>query len=161
MDRHLIARKVMVDEIPKALVDDRFFHKRGAHAHGHSADDLASRGFGIENTAGGTYSEHSPHADFSRCGVYGHLDEMRAEGRLLVAFVQIAILNGVLGPQISLFCHIGQCETEIACAHISVGKFGLPGINSQLLRDGFRAEQQTSELQSLMPIMTYALFLKK
>src|SRR3546814_2593709 len=64
MDRHLIARKVMVDEIPKALVDDRFFHKRGAHAHGHSADDLASRGFGIENTAGGTYSEHSPHADF-------------------------------------------------------------------------------------------------
>src|SRR3546814_3784790 len=24
MDRHLIARKVMVDEIPKALVDDRF-----------------------------------------------------------------------------------------------------------------------------------------
>src|SRR3546814_3522505 len=89
----------MVDEIPKALGDDRFFHKRGAHAHGHSADDLASRGYGIENTAGGTYSEHSPHADFSRCGVYGHLDEMRAEGRLLVAFVQIAILNGVLGPQ--------------------------------------------------------------
>src|SRR3546814_17082773 len=89
MDRHLIARKVMVDEIPKALVDDRFFHKRGAHAHGHSADDLAPRGFGIENTAGGTYSEHYPHADFSRCGVYGHLDEMRAEGRLLVAIVQI------------------------------------------------------------------------
>src|SRR3546814_6256073 len=56
---------------------------------------------------------------------------IRAEGRLLVAFVQIDILNGVLGPQISLFCHIGQCETEIACAHISVGKFGLPGINSQ------------------------------
>src|SRR3546814_13077234 len=62
---------------------------------------------------------------------------MRAEGRLLVAFVQIAILNGVLGPQISLFRHIGQWETEIACAHISVGKFGLPGSNSQLLRDGF------------------------
>src|SRR3546814_20879179 len=84
-----------------------------------SSDLLASRGFGIENTDGGTYSEHSPHADFSRCGVYGHLDEMRAEGRLLVAFVKIAILNGVLGPQISRFRHLGQCETEIACAYIS------------------------------------------
>src|SRR3546814_19823285 len=102
MDRHLIARKVMVDEIPKALVDDRFFHKRGAHAHGHSADDLASRGFGIENTAGGTYSENSPPADFSRCGVYGTLDAMRAESRFLVVFAQTSISNVVLGPQIHL-----------------------------------------------------------
>src|SRR3546814_7212770 len=90
---------------------------------------------------------------------------MRAEGRLLVAFVQIAILNGVLGPQISLFRHIGQWETEIACAHISVGKFGLPGINSQLLRDGFaqfhRSEENTSELQSIMRISYAVLCLQK
>src|SRR3546814_7472697 len=63
MDRHLIARKVMVDEIHKALVDDRFFHKRGAHDHGHSADDSASRGFGIEHKAGGTNNEPSPQAE--------------------------------------------------------------------------------------------------
>src|SRR3546814_1303393 len=42
MDRHLIARKVMVDEIPKALVDDRFFHKRSAHAHGHRSEEQTS-----------------------------------------------------------------------------------------------------------------------
>src|SRR3546814_14195259 len=47
MVRHLIARKVMVDEIPKALVDDRFIYTRGAHAHGHSAAKLTPRGFGI------------------------------------------------------------------------------------------------------------------
>src|SRR3546814_9345244 len=76
MDRHLIARKVMVDEIPKALVDDRFFHKRGAHPHGHRADDLASRGFWSENPADAPYSNHSPIADFSRCGGYCHLDKL-------------------------------------------------------------------------------------
>src|SRR3546814_18618723 len=116
MDRDLIARKVMVDEIPEALVDDRFFHKRGAHAHSHRTDDLAPRGFGIENTAGGTYSEHSPHADFSRCGVYGHIDEMRAEVRLLVAFVPIAILNGFLGPQRSEEGRFGK-EWWRTCRH--------------------------------------------
>src|SRR3546814_5832306 len=89
------------------------------------------------------------------------------------------VCSSDLGPQISLFRHIGQCETEIACAHIFVGKFGLPGINAQLLRDGFaqfhagcidtgsrvigtplRSEEHTSELQSLMGI-SYAVFCLK
>src|SRR3546814_4524201 len=49
VDRHFIARKVVVDEEPEAFVDRQFLHQRGADTHGHCADHLAARCLGIED----------------------------------------------------------------------------------------------------------------
>lgn len=52
MDWHFIAGKIMIDEKAKALVDHQFFHQWCTGAHGHGADHLTARRFGIENAAG-------------------------------------------------------------------------------------------------------------
>ena len=35
--------------------------------------------------------EHAPHADLARCGINADFDEVRAERRLLVLLVEVAI----------------------------------------------------------------------
>src|SRR3546814_20655703 len=52
MDRPLISRKVMVDEIHNTLVNDRSFHTSGAPAQGTRPHAHASPGLGVGKTAG-------------------------------------------------------------------------------------------------------------
>ena len=114
MDRHFVAGEVVIDEEAAALVDREFLHQRRADAHGHRADHLAARRLRIEDAAGGADREHPPHADFRRCGVDADLDEMRAEGRLLIVLVEVAVFDAVLGD-----------ETAVAAASAS-GTLRLP-----------------------------------
>ena len=97
---HFVTREIMVDEKAVPLVDGEFFHERGAHAHGHGADDLAARRLRIEDSSRGTHREHATHARLAGERVDAHLDEMRAETEEAVLVVEVAELDGVLGRRV-------------------------------------------------------------
>ncbi len=54
MHGHFVTCEIVVHEEAVPLVDGEIFHERGAHAHDHGADDLAARGFRIEDSARGS-----------------------------------------------------------------------------------------------------------
>jgi hypothetical protein len=126
----------VVHEEPDAFVDHQVFHECGADAHGHGADHLAARGFGIQDTAGVTHGQHAPHADFGGGRVHRHLDEVRAERRLRVFLIEIAPLDGVF-PHESLAGQLRQRHTLFAERHVAVFEHGGIGIEAGFLRDGF------------------------
>ena len=57
---------------------------------------------GIEDAAGRAHREHAAHADLAGGGIDADLDEMRAEGRLLVLLVEVAVFDRVLGDELAV-----------------------------------------------------------
>src|SRR6202012_5186651 len=74
---NMIFRKVMVDEVTVARVDDEILGQRRADAEHHAADLLAARGFRVQNPACGEYAEHAADPDLASIAVHRHLAEMR------------------------------------------------------------------------------------
>ena len=108
------AGEIVIDEKADPLVDHQFLHQRGADAHGHRADDLAARRFGIEDTSRCTNGEHAADADFSRWPIDADFHEMGAEGRLLDALVEIAIFDRVLRDEIAVACAARPAHGAVA-----------------------------------------------
>ena len=114
VNRHLVAGEVVIDEEAATLVDHQLFHQRSTHAHGHGTDYLAARRLRIQDAACRAYREHAPHADFRRRGIDADLDEMRAEGRLLILLVEITIFDAVFGREATLARGVRERHAAIA-----------------------------------------------
>ena len=57
---------------------------------------------------GRAHGQHAAHADLAGGGVDADLDEVRAEGRLLVLLVEVAVLDRVLGDEVAVAGGLGQ-----------------------------------------------------
>src|ERR1700753_612558 len=120
--RHFVTGEIMIYEQAMAFVDGESFHQRCANAHGHRADHLTTRRFWIENPTSGADREHSTHTNFSGSRVHADLYEMRAKGRLLVGFVEAAILDGVFRNDFAISCCMSQRCIAIAPRDLPLGK---------------------------------------
>src|SRR5262249_60338667 len=89
VSRTMVVRKVLVDYGAVAEVAVICLHQRGADAPAHAADHLRARGLGIEYAAGREPAEHAPHADLASIPIHADFGEMRAEGVMGVAVVEI------------------------------------------------------------------------
>src|ERR1700756_1042985 len=76
--RHEVLREVAVDESAAAQVDHCFLVQRHAQPPDHSANELRTRGLGIQYAAYREDSEHSSHSDLSRINVDTDLGEVGA-----------------------------------------------------------------------------------
>ena len=117
MDRHLVARKIVVDEETSPLVDRQFLHQRRADAHRHRADHLAARRFRIEDAPGRAHREHTPNPNLAGRCVDPDLDEMGREGRLLVRLGEIAVLDEVLRDKLACARGLGKRHAPVTRSH--------------------------------------------
>src|SRR3954462_1498551 len=60
---------------------------------------------------------------------------MRAEGRLLIFLVEVAIFDRIFGDDTALTRGFGQRHAAITRAHLAVRKYCVRGIEAELLRD--------------------------
>src|SRR3546814_2694028 len=100
-------------------------------------------------------------SDLRRVDVHAHLAEMRAEGRLRIAFVEVAIVHAVLRPQafpprqrpqrLRLVAQAHQAIFEQRLVRREAGRFRQLGAQGPGGGLDARSEEHTSELQSLMP----------
>ena len=114
MDRHFIAGQVVVDEEPAPLVDRELLHQCGSRAHGHRSDHLAARRHRIQDSAGGTHREHATDPNLAGEAINGSLDEVSAEGRLLVALVEASPFHLVLGDEFAFADGLGKLGRTVA-----------------------------------------------
>src|SRR5207248_10305912 len=110
----------MVDEKAETLVDREFLHQSGADSDGHRADYLAARRLGIEDAARGAHREHAPHADLACRRIDTDLDEVRAESRLLVFLVEMAVFDPVLGDDTTFAGSLGQRHAAVVQTDLSI-----------------------------------------
>ena len=110
MDRHFVAGEIVVDEKAPVFVDDKFFHQRGPDTHRHGADHLAACRFRIEDAARRAHRKHALDADLPGRGIDFEFNEMRAEGRLLIFLIEIAIFDLVLGGKAAFAGRLGEPE---------------------------------------------------
>ena len=137
MDGDFVAGQVVVDEEADAGVDDQFLHQGRAGAHGHGPDHLAAGGLGVEDAAGGADGQHAADADLAGGDVDPDLDEMAAEGRLLVGLAEVAVLHRVLDDDRRVGGGLGEGEALVAQLDPAVGELGRSGIQAQLRGYGF------------------------
>ena len=84
MNRHFIARQVVVDKETNLFIHHQFFHQGCAYAHRHGPDDLTAGGFGVENTPGMTDGQHPQDPNFPGIAVHAHFYKMSPEGVLRI-----------------------------------------------------------------------------
>ena len=73
----MILGEIVIDEAAIAVVDHGLFMQRHADAADHGAHDLAVRGLGIEDAAGGHGADHARDAEHAELLVEPHLGEHR------------------------------------------------------------------------------------
>src|SRR5437667_302078 len=80
------------------------------------------------------HRQHATHANLGRCGVDADFNEVRAEGRLLVLLVEVAIFDRVLGDDAALARGFGERRAAIAPVDLAVRKHGFGGVEAEFLR---------------------------
>src|SRR6185312_13252584 len=128
--------QVVIDEEAATLVDYQLFHQRRTYAHGHRTDYLAARRLRIENAAGCAYREHPAHTDFGGRGIDADLHEVRAEGRLLILFVELTIFDAVLSREAALAGSVRKRHAAIGEPDLAVDELGFGRVEAELLRHG-------------------------
>ena len=131
VDRDLVAGEVVIDEEADALVHRELLHQRPADAHRHGADHLAAGGLGIEDAPRRADRQHAPDLRLAGEAVDRRLDEVGAEGGLLVTLRQVAPLHGVFSHQITIPRGAAQRRRSPAAAHPAPGKVGVIGVQLQ------------------------------
>ena len=91
---------------------------------------------GLRMRPGGTDGEHPAQADLGGRGIDGDLDEVGAEGRLLIALLEVAEFDPVLGDEIAGTRGFGEGDTAIAQSDAAVGEGEVGGGKAEPLRHG-------------------------
>ena len=99
MDRHLIPRHIVINEVAQTVIHRQLLHQCRTHAHSHCANDLAACSFRIQDASCSTHSEHTPDPNFSRRAMHADLHKMPGKGRLLVLLAQCSEFNALFRCQ--------------------------------------------------------------
>ncbi len=119
------------------MVHRHLFHQCRTSAHGHAADDLAARGFRIEDAPGGAHGQLPTQANFAGRRIDRDFGEMRAEGLLGKTLGQIAVFHAVLARQLATGCGLSQGNLLRACANLCIKKLGLLRVKPDGASSGF------------------------
>ena len=102
------------------------------------SDHLASRGRRIEDAAGRAHGQHAADPDLAGEAIDAGLDEVSAEGRLLVALVEASPFDLVLGDEFAFADGLGKLGgTVCAPMHLAVRERRLRRVEAEPLRNGF------------------------
>src|SRR6202022_1879851 len=78
VDRYEVPGQIAVDERAGPRVDHGLFEQRHPDSEGHAANQLRTRRFGVQDTAGRKDTQHLPEPDLPCIGVHTHLGKMSA-----------------------------------------------------------------------------------
>src|SRR5713226_9298692 len=78
VDRYEVPGQIAVDERAGPRIDHGLFEQCHPDSESHAANQLRTRRFGVQDTAGRKDTQHLPEPDLPRIGVHTHLGKMSA-----------------------------------------------------------------------------------